>query len=126
MTESHVNDCEEALVVLEHQAWQALSGGTGADFYRGNLTPDAVMVFPFGVLERDAAIQAIEKAPPWATFHLDEARVIALTDGSAIVTYRARAQRTGQAPYEARMTTVFVKHHGDWKTAFHQQTPLAD
>ncbi len=84
------------------------------------------MVFPFGVLERDAAIEAMEAAPRWADYDISDARAIALTAASAILSYWARAQRIGQEPYAARMSTVFVKHDGTWKTAFHQQTPLAD
>jgi hypothetical protein len=126
VTEPHVQELQETLVALEDQAWQALSQERGADFYRQNLTSDAVMVFPFGVLDRDAAIEAIAAAPPWSTYAIAETRVIALTDDSAILTYRARAQRTGQEPYAARMSTAFVRHEGAWKTAFHQQTPLTD
>jgi hypothetical protein len=126
VTEPHAQELEETLVSLEDQAWQSLSQGTGADFYRQNLTPDAVMVFPFGVLDRDAAIEAIAAASPWSTYAIADTRVTALTHGSAILTYRARAQRAGQEPYAARMSTAFVKHEGVWKTAFHQQTPLTD
>lgn len=125
MNEHHKN-LTQTLVSLEDQAWQALSNGTGADFYQHNLAPEALMVFPFGVLTREAAIASMRAAPPWATYHLEDTRVIALTDGSAILTYLARAQRTGQEPYAARMTTVFVKHDGAWKTAFHQQTPISE
>jgi hypothetical protein len=114
------------LASLEDQAWQALSRGTGADFYQRNLAPQALMIFPFGVLTREAALEAMRAAPPWATYRIEDAQAIALTDASAILTYFARAQRAGQEPYAARMTTVFVKHDGVWKTAFHQQTPVTE
>ena len=126
MTEPHAQELHKTLVSLEDQAWRALSQGTGADFYRQNLTPDAVMVFPFGVLDQDAAIAAIAAAPPWTTYAIADTRVTALTDDSAILTYRARAQRAGQEPYAARMSTAFVRHEGAWKTAFHQQTPFEE
>ena len=56
------------------------------------------MVFPFGILDRDAAIASLRAAPPWATYRLAEPRVVALRDGSAILTYLATAQRAGQIP----------------------------
>lgn len=116
---------QQTLVALEEQGWQALSRGTGADFYRRNLTADALMVFPFGVLTREQAIETMGAAPPWARFSIEEPLVVGLTPDSALLTYRARAERAGQEPYSAFMTTVFVKQHGAWKTAFHQQSPTS-
>lgn len=117
------HDLTQTLIALEDHAWRGLSQGTGAEFYERNLTPDALMAFPFGLLDREAAIASLRDAPPWATYQIDDPRVIALTDASAILTYQATAQRTGEEPYLARMTTVFVNVDGTWKTAFHQQTP---
>ena len=118
-------DLEQTLIAREAEAWQALSEGAGADFYQRNLSPDALMVFPFGVLDREAAIASLREAPPWTSYQIDEPRVIGLTETSALLTYLARAQRTGHTSYTARMTTVFVRQDGDWKTAFHQQTPIS-
>jgi hypothetical protein len=123
MTDSDRENVTQALLAREEEAWRALAAGTGADFYRRNLTDDALMVFPFGVLDRAATIAAIEAAPPWAWFRIDEPKVVRLAADAALLTYRATAQRTGQAPYTAWMTTVFVQRDGTWKTAFHQQTP---
>ncbi len=121
-------DLLQTLVALEHQAWQALSQGTGADFYERTLTPDALMVFPFGLLDREATIASLHDAPPWTSYQIDDPRVITLTDASAVLTYTATAQRADDAPYLARMTTVFVREPGsdDWLTAFHQQTPISE
>lgn len=113
-----------ALVSLEEQGWQALSQGAGADFYQRHLTDDALMVFPVGVLAREQAIEAMRAAPPWASFRIEDPRVIRLTADSAVLTYRCTARRPDQKPYSALMTTVFVRREGIWKTAFHQQTPV--
>ena len=115
---------EESLVALEHQGWQALSEGTGADFYRACLTDNAVMVFPGMVMNREQSIEAMEAAPPWESFQITEPTVVQLTDESAVLTYKATAQRAGQEPYSALMTSAYVDQAGTWKMAFHQQTPL--
>jgi hypothetical protein len=112
MMESQDETLQYVLLALEDQAWRALSQGTGAAFYERNLAPQALMVFPFGVLTREESIAAMKVAPPWASFRLEEPRVVVLTEESALLTYRATAQRAGQEPYAARMTTVFVKHEG--------------
>lgn len=116
----------QTLWAIEEQAWQALSAGSAAQFYGRYLAPQAAMVFPSGVLTREQILSSLESAPPWASYRIDDAHVIILTDDSAVLTYTARAQRTGDTPYQARMTTVFVRDPagGDWMTAFHQQTPI--
>ncbi len=83
------------------------------------------MVFPFGVLTREQAVDAIKAAPHWANFRIEQPRVVVLADDGAILTYQATAQRAGQEPYSALMTTVFVKREGAWKTVFHKQTPVS-
>ena len=122
--DSKLAELRHTLVSTETAGWQALSDGTGADFYDQHLTADAIMVFPFGVLARQQSIESIRAAPPWATFAIEEPRIVELDNDSAILTYRATAQRQGEAPYSALMTTVFVWSEGRWMTAFHQQTPV--
>jgi hypothetical protein len=124
MAEHRGEDLLRTLVALEEQGWQALAQGTGADFYQRNLANQALMVFPFGVLTREQSVEAIKAAPPWASFRIEDPRIVQLTADSAVLTYRATAQRAGQEPYSALMTTVFVREVGAWKTAFHQQTPV--
>jgi hypothetical protein len=123
MSEARKDRLPEAIIACEEEAWRALSEGSGADFYRANLTDDALMVFPSGVLSRVEAIAGIEAAPPWSTFRIEQPRVQRLGDDRALLTYRATAQRAGQKPYRALMTTLFVRQDGTWKTEFHQQTP---
>lgn len=114
---------EQELVELEREGWEALAAGRGAEYYREHLADNALMAFPFGVMSRDAAIDAMAAAPPWSTFSIDDAQVVALTDDSGVVVYRATAQRAGQQPYSAVISSTFVRRDGAWKLAFHQQTP---
>lgn len=114
------------LVSVETRGWQALSDTTGADYYEQHLTENAIMVFPFGMLSRQQAIETIRAAPPWASFRIEEPRIVALSQGSAVLTYRATAQRAGEAPYVAIMSTVFTQTDDRWMTAFHQQSPLVE
>jgi hypothetical protein len=111
------------LVALERQGWQALADGRGGDYYRVSLADDALMALPFGVMGRDDAIAAMEQAPPWSTFELVDPRVVELTEDSAVVVYRANAQRAGQEPYSAMISSTFVRRDGRWLLAFHQQAP---
>ncbi|MGA7672037.1 MAG: nuclear transport factor 2 family protein [Nitrolancea sp.] len=115
---------EQQLLELEDRGWTALSSGRGADFYDEHLTDDARMVFPFGVMDRTGSIEAMRAAPPWSKYLIEEPTVTVLTTESAVLTYRATAQREGQPEYRAWMSSIYVRRGGQWKLAVHQQTPL--
>ena len=113
----------EHLVDLERQGWEALSSARGAAHYREQLTSDALMAFPVGVLSREDTVQAIESAQPWTSFEIRDPRVVGLTPDSGIVVYSVTAQRAGHEPYTALVSSAYVQRDGVWRLAFHQQTP---
>ncbi len=115
---------EERLVEAEREGWTALCTADGAAYYREHLTDDALMAFSFGVLTRDQAIDGIESAPPWSSFEMDDPRVLALSEDIGVVVYKVAARRAGQKPYSAVIGSTFVRRGGQWKLAFHQQTPI--
>lgn len=108
---------------MEREGWEALVAGNGATYYRRHLTPNALMAFTFGVLTREATIEAMESAPPWESFEMIDVRVVELGPDSGIVVYSVRAQRPGEEPYSAVISSTFVRDGGGWMLAFHQQTP---
>jgi hypothetical protein len=67
----------------------------------------------------------MDSAPAWSMFEIHDARVVALTRDSGVLAYRAVAQRTGEAPYFAIISSTFVRVGGAWKLAFHQQSPVS-
>jgi uncharacterized protein (TIGR02246 family) len=112
------------LEALERHGWEALCGTDGAAFYRDVMADDGLMVFPGLVLDKAATIGAIAAAPPWSSFELDDVREIVPTPDSAIVTYRATAQRQGEGAYQANMTSVYARRDGRWRLFLHKQTPI--
>jgi hypothetical protein len=124
MTDQHIDGLGKQLLSLEQEGWNALTEGNGAQYYERHLADDALMILPIGALTRDESIQAMAAAPPWATFQLDDPRVVELGADGAVLTYRASAQRSEQEPYTALITTVFVRRNGSWMPIFHQQTPI--
>jgi uncharacterized protein (TIGR02246 family) len=108
---------------LERRGWDALSGADGAAFYRDVMAEDGLMLFPGAVLDKAESVRAIEGATPWSRYELTDVRVIEATPDSAIVAYRAEAQRPGRPPYEAVMTTVYARRDGRWQMILHQQSP---
>ena len=108
---------------LERRGWDALTAGQAGPDYPEHLTDDALLAFPFGILTREQTIEAMESAPPSATYDLQDPQVIALTPDSGVVVYRVVAQRPEQPPYPATISSTFVRRSGSWRLAFHQQTP---
>ena len=115
------------LIDLERDGWNALSGkgDTGRTFYDRILREDAVMLLPGGlVLEGKQAILNSLGAQPWASFEMQSARVLTLSEQAAIVIYQVKAQREGQDAYAALISSTYTLDASGWKLALHQQTPV--
>jgi hypothetical protein len=112
----------QELLKIEEGFWRAAGD---SDRYAEHLAADAVHVFPgWGVASREAVLAGVAKADPWTSFAIEEPEVLFLSDASAAVVYRAHAQRQGQPPYEAAITSVYRRCPGSWELVVHQQTPL--
>ncbi|MBE9159771.1 nuclear transport factor 2 family protein [Nodosilinea sp. LEGE 06152] len=115
------------LAAIERQGWQALStkGTAGQQFYSQVLHDRAVMLLPGGmVLRGKADILAALAAQPWQSFHLEDLEVMVLSPAAGIVTYRVSAQRAGNAPYAALISSTYAMSDGEFKLMLHQQTPI--
>ncbi len=116
----------QELMELEHQGWQALCNGTGADFYGRLMTDDGVMVLAHGeVFSRQDVVESLNEAPPWRSYTIDEERLIPLGDSAAVLVYRGTAYRDDPAPaFVALMASVYVRQGDGWALASYQQTPI--
>jgi hypothetical protein len=107
---------------LERDGWDALSGTDGAAFYEEWMADDGLMVFPGMVMDKGTAVDTIRSVAPWSSYELTDVRVVRPAPGAGLVTYRARAVRDG-TPYEATMSSVYVRVDGTWRLLLHQQSP---
>ena len=117
MTESLTQE----LIHVEQRGWEALCTDEGSAYYHDHLADNALMAFPFGVMDRQEALDAMAAAEPWTSFHLDAPQVVALGPDSGVVVYSVTAQREGQEPFSAIVSSTFVRREGERKLAFHQQ-----
>ena len=81
------------------------------------------MAFPFGVVDRAQAPEAMASAPPWSRYGTTGPRVVRLGEDAAVAVYRVSAQREGQPEFDAVVGSTFVRQGTDWRLAFHQQSP---
>ena len=110
----------DRLIALERQFWSS-----GSSFYETHLADDCVMVFPGGgVLSRDAAIAGLAGAPRWRDVQMDDVRVLTPAQDIAVLVYAAAARREDHEPvYRVIASSTYVRRSGEWRLAFHQQTP---
>lgn len=113
----------ERLLALEEEAWQALCAGRGAEYFTRCLTDDALLVVPGMVIDKPTFLSAVAKEEPWASYRIEEPRVVQLSDASAVLLYRVRATRAGQPELVGMFSSVYVRRDGAWRMAYHQQTP---
>jgi hypothetical protein len=113
----------DELEELERRGWEALSGPDGAAFYRDAMADDGVMVFPGMVLDKPATLEVMARVAPWASFELHDVQEIRVSADCGMVVYQADAQRSGETPYHADMTSVYVRRDDRWQLVLHQQSP---
>jgi hypothetical protein len=99
-----------------------LGAGDG-DTYRRHLADDAVVVVPGQVLTRNQTAEAMDASPGWDEQTYEDEQLRELTDDAVLLTYRFSGRR-GDTVYTALMGSVYVRRDGEWKMAFHQQTPV--
>ena len=119
---------QDELVDLERQGWDALCDGSGAEFYGRVMTPAGVMVMANGaVLDREAVVEALRQSPAWASYEIDDVRMVPVTDGAAALVYRGTGHRDGDGDsFVGLMTSTYVRDGDAWRLALYQQTPVAD
>lgn len=117
------DELRDTLEDLERAGWDALCGGSGADFYGELMTTDGAMVLANGaVLTRSEVVASLRDAPAWDGYELSDLRLVTTgRDGAALV-YRARARREGSPAFVAAMSSVYVRVDGRWRLALYTQT----
>jgi hypothetical protein len=115
---------QKDLLAKEETLWSG-----GAPEYRRTLDGDCLVAFTemAGVQPRDKIADMAGKGDRWHDVDIEMEGFLQPTDDVTILTYRVSAVR-GKAgePYNARVSSGYVKRDGDWRMMFHQQTPLTN
>ena len=113
----------EVVLRLEHQGWESLCRGNGAEVYGQLMTEDAVMVLAHGlVLDRAAVIASLDEAPTWDRYEIADERLVDAGDDCVILVYTGRASRADEPEFHALMSSVYRRLDGGWRLALYQQT----
>lgn len=116
---------DNELESIERKGWDALvAGGSDArDFYDGILTDSPTMLLPGGLILRDRGVMLQTMGDsPWGSFEISDLVASEPAPDTGLVTYSVVAHR-GDDEYSALLSSLYVRVDGDWRLAFHQQTP---
>lgn len=114
-------DPTDELIDLEERFW--LQGGGNPDFWSTHFAEEGVVALPFGIMDKNGTMEAMERAAPWARVDMDDLRVVPFSDAAVLVTYRATATRVADdEEFEAVIGSVYVERDGAWRLVFHQQS----
>jgi uncharacterized protein DUF4440 len=109
---------------LEMAVWQALVDGD-AEADGRLLADDFVGVYPTGFAGREEHVAQLAAGPTVRTFELSHARMLAVSDASMLLSYRAVYERVGEAtePESMFVTSLWCRRDGQWLNVFSQDTP---
>lgn len=112
---------DQDLMKLERGFWTE-----GGDYYRAHVDEECLLAFTemAGVHSNEEIAGMNPGAANWKNVKLDEKGLVRLSDGAVVLTYEVDAERKTGEPYKAVVSSGYVKRDGEWKMAFHQQTPL--
>ena len=116
----------EELLQLEKLGWDALCKSKGASFYGDIMTDDGLFILVNGaVMSRQTVIVSLNGAPAWDSYELKNEQLVTLDENCAILTYAARATRENAEPFNALMSSVYVRRDNEWRLALYQQTMIS-
>lgn len=115
-----MKDLLTVLPDIEKRAWGA-ADTRDVEFYREYLAPEALVVSPWGILDRDGIIRDLTENPnELPAYTITDPKVVPLGEESAVLAYTVSFG--GQILY---VSTVYVLIDGRWRAAFHQRTPAS-
>jgi hypothetical protein len=106
---------------LEKDFWTGNS-----EFYLQHLADDCMVVFSesAGLISKEEIASRIKDGTRWHNLDIRQKGLVELADGVALLSYEAHAIRANGEPFQALVSSAYVRTDGRWKMAFHQQTPL--
>jgi hypothetical protein len=113
---------KDELLALEDKLWRG-----GPETFLENLDEECLIAFTgmAGVLDREQIAGTVAEGDRWRDVRIDTRGLVQPTEGTAILTYEARAVRGEGETYNALVSSAYARRNGSWKMVFHQQTPLA-
>ncbi|MFO7691414.1 MAG: DUF4440 domain-containing protein [Cryobacterium sp.] len=117
------DDLPARLLHEENAAWAAVLAGRGGEYFRREMTDDALMIVPGAVLTRDQVGAYFADLPVWENYGIRDPAVVRLGEHAGVLVYRAVTRRAADM-VELLISTTYVFADGGWRVAARQQTPV--
>ena len=113
-------------LALETRVWYALAAGDArAD--RACLSAGFLGVYPTGFAGRDDHAGQLADGPTVARYRIEDARLLPLGAGRALLAYRAVYTRPGHSGSEAMyVSSIWAEEDGRWLNIFSQDSVETD
>ena len=110
------------LLAMEEKVWAALEDGD-AESDRRLLSEDFLGVYPSGFSGRDGHAEQLNEGPSIASHRIENAKIITLSDDTALLAYHADFRRAPDGPPEMMYVSSIWQRDGDtWINIFSQDT----
>jgi hypothetical protein len=115
--------------MADHEVWDCERRfwlDTG-NFYKEQVAPDAVLVFPIvGIVDRAAGLAWTRKTPRWTQVAFSN-RIFSYAAETAVLAYEAHAAAAKTAhAYYACCSSTYIRVRESWMLIAHQQSALAN
>lgn len=107
---------KEAVLEIERGFWEK---SNDPKFYEEHLLPDGLSVMEsMGFVKPSDAVKMSKGSKPWTNVKMQDMHVLDLNEDTIAVAYHGEGTQEGMAkPYRTTVSSVYVRHDGDWKLA---------
>lgn len=115
-----MDDLLAVLLDTEKRVWKA-ADTRDMEFYRDYLAPEALVVSPRGILDREGILRDLVENPnELPAYTITDPKVVSLGEEGAVLAYTVSFG--GQTIF---VSTVYARSDGRWRAVFHQRTPVS-
>jgi PAS domain-containing protein len=115
---------DEELFGIERGFWTE-----GEDYFLRHVDEACLLAFPqagemTGIHSREDVAATATQANRWRDLDMAERHMLRIGDDAALVNYKAKVTRFDGMPYQALVSSAYVRRGNGWKLAFHQHSPV--
>lgn len=114
---------KEELLELEQGFWNGDS-----DYYKDHADTECLVAFPgmAAAMANAALAETVKEPNRWKSVDMEVKGLVQPGTDVAVLTYEAHAMNRDGQPYDALVSSGYVRRLEGWKLMFHSQTPLGE
>jgi len=107
---------KDTVLEIERGFWEK---NNDPEFYKEHFLPDGLSVIEsMGFVKPADAAKMSKDAKPWTNVKMQDVHILDLNEDTMAVAYHGQGSQEGMPkPYRTTVSSVYVRHNGDWKLA---------